>query len=146
MTDNKVPEFEPNLACISRIIKSAIPDNIQVTKDARLAFARAAGIFIFYLTHCSNDFSKENKRQTIYAIDVINALKELEFDELVGPVEEFLEVFKRETESKKNSKEKKDNVDMEEENEIHEINKVNEDVMEYDDDDVGIVDDDINES
>ena len=36
-----------------RIAKSAIPDNIQVTKEAKQAFAKAAGIFIVYLTTCA---------------------------------------------------------------------------------------------
>ena len=74
MTD-KVPEFEPPAACVSRIIKAALPDNIMVTKDARAAFVRAAGIFIFYLTHCSNVFSRDNKRTTIFPQDVISALR-----------------------------------------------------------------------
>ena len=38
-------------ACVNRVIKSVLPDNVQVTKDARAAITRAAGIFIFYLTH-----------------------------------------------------------------------------------------------
>lgn len=30
MTDNqKIPEFEPPVACVSRIIKSAIPENVS---------------------------------------------------------------------------------------------------------------------
>ena len=37
------------LACVSRIIKNVLPENVQITKDARAAFTRAAGIFIFYL-------------------------------------------------------------------------------------------------
>lgn len=48
MGDSKVPEFEPPQACISRIMKSVLPDNIQVTKDARAAFTRAAGSFVNY--------------------------------------------------------------------------------------------------
>ena len=47
----------------------------MLTKEARAAFTRAAGVFIFYLTHCAADFSKEGKRQTIYASDIKNALR-----------------------------------------------------------------------
>lgn len=57
------------------ILCKALPEGMLMTKDARLAFVRAAGIFIFYLTHCSNDFCRESKRQTIYTQDVVNALK-----------------------------------------------------------------------
>ena len=87
----KTPEFEPPQACVARIIKNVLPENVQITKDARAAFTRAAGIFIFYLTHCSNDFAKESKRSTIYTQDVVNALKELDFGEFQVPLEEFLE-------------------------------------------------------
>jgi DNA polymerase epsilon subunit 3 len=50
-------------------------DNFQVTKDARASFTRAAGIFIFYITHCANEFARENKRSTISAQDILNALR-----------------------------------------------------------------------
>lgn len=101
MSDSKPPEFEPPQACVSRIIKSVLPENIQLTKDARSAFTRAAGIFIFYLTHCANDFSRDSKRSTIYTSDIIKALKELDFEEFLPSLEEFLEVYRREGEAKK---------------------------------------------
>lgn len=101
MSDSKAPEFEPPQACVNRVIKSVLPDNMQVTKDARAAFTRAAGIFIFYLTHCANDFCKESRRQTIYTQDIQNALKELDFEEFLGPLEEFLAEYRLETDTKK---------------------------------------------
>ena len=45
MSEAKAPEFEPPQACVSRIIKNVLPDNVQITKDARAAFTRAAGKF-----------------------------------------------------------------------------------------------------
>ena len=71
-----VPDFEPPLASVTRIVKSALPSNIMLTKDARAAFTRAAGVFIFYLTHCANEFCQDNNRSTISSTDVRNALKE----------------------------------------------------------------------
>jgi DNA polymerase epsilon subunit 3 len=107
-SSSKTPEFEPPQACVSRIIKNVLPDNVQITKDARAAFTRAAGIFIFYLTHCANDFSKENKRSTIQTQDVLNALRELDFGEFQAPLEEFLEIYRKElNDAKKQPKEKK---------------------------------------
>lgn len=93
MAESKAPEFEPPQASVNRIVKQVLPPNIQLTKDARAAFTRAAGVFIFYLTHCANEFSKEGKRQTIYASDIKKALKELDFDDLEGPFEEFMELY-----------------------------------------------------
>lgn len=68
-------EFEPPLACVRRILKTALPNSTNVGKDASAAFCRASGIFVIYLTACANDFARENKRQTITANDVLAAVK-----------------------------------------------------------------------
>lgn len=36
-------------ACVQRVIKSVLPDNVQIGKDAKAAFSRSAGIFIMYV-------------------------------------------------------------------------------------------------
>ncbi|KAH8056257.1 DNA-directed DNA polymerase [Aureococcus anophagefferens] len=66
-------DFEPPAACINRIVKAALPDSTQVTREAKTAFAKAAGIFIIYLTTCANDVCKDKKRQTVSAADVLQA-------------------------------------------------------------------------
>ena len=75
MSELKPVEFEPPAASINRIIKNVLPDNVQLTKEARAAFVRAAGIFIFYITHAANEFTRDSKRQTIFPQDIINALR-----------------------------------------------------------------------
>ncbi|KAJ1415844.1 histone-fold-containing protein [Ochromonadaceae sp. CCMP2298] len=85
------PDYEPPMACVSRVMKQSLPDNVLLTKDARAAFVRAAGIFIFYLTHCANDFCRESGRTTIFPQDIMAALKELHFEDFERPLEEFLE-------------------------------------------------------
>lgn len=92
----KSPDFEPPAASVSRIIKNSLPDNVMLTKDARAAFCRASGIFIFYLTHCANDFKADAKRSTINANDVMAALTELDFGDLQEPLEEFMEIYRKE--------------------------------------------------
>ena len=81
-----------------------LPDNVTLSKDARIAFQRAAGIFIFYLTHCTNDIAKDRKRSTLYSSDVVSAIKELGFAEFETPLMEFLEKYRAELESKKEKK------------------------------------------
>lgn len=104
MAENKTPEFEPPQACVQRVIKAVLPDNVQIGKDAKAAFSRSAGIFIMYLTACANDFCREAKRQTISAQDVMQAIKELEFGELEEPLREYLEQYRREASAKKQIK------------------------------------------
>jgi DNA polymerase epsilon subunit 3 len=71
----RTPEFELPLACVNRVLKAALPGNFSLTKETRLAFARAVGVFVFYLTHCASEVSRDSKRQTIVTNDVIKALK-----------------------------------------------------------------------
>lgn len=81
------PDFEPPLSVVNRVLKESLPVNVLLTRDARSAFARAAGIFICYVTHCANDIANSSKRSTISAADVLNALKELDMEELEAPLQ-----------------------------------------------------------
>lgn len=101
-TVSKSPEFEPPLSSVTKIIRRAVGDSVQVGKEAKATFTRVAGIFILYITACANDFSREGKRATITANDVYQALKELEFEDMVEPLQEFL---RRSNEEKKNKAE-----------------------------------------
>mmetsp|Transcript_15435 Transcript_15435/g.29110 ORF Transcript_15435/g.29110 Transcript_15435/m.29110 type:complete len:214 (-) Transcript_15435:2395-3036(-) len=98
-------EFEPPMACIRRMLKTSLPANTNVGKDACGAFSRACGIFIVYLTACANDFARESKRQTITANDVLAAVKELDFDEFTPKLTAFIEQH-RQSEKKKKARKK----------------------------------------
>ncbi|KAL1524835.1 hypothetical protein AB1Y20_019715 [Prymnesium parvum] len=74
-------------AVITRIVKSKLPEGVMIGKDTKAAFGKACSIFILYLSTIANDLAKEAKRTTVTAQDVINALKELEFDEFVPTIE-----------------------------------------------------------
>jgi DNA polymerase epsilon subunit 3 len=71
----KPADFEPPAHNVHKIIKSVLPDNMLMTKEARAAIVRASGIFIFYITHGANDFCRESKRSTIFPQDILNSLK-----------------------------------------------------------------------
>jgi DNA polymerase epsilon subunit 3 len=125
---SKIPEFEPPQSSVTRIVKHVLPESMQVSKEARAAFTRAAGIFIFYLTHCSNDFCKDRKRSTIMTPDVIEALKELEFSEFIEPLENYIATFKQEQIAKKQKTNKgvSDEAEADDGNEIAEANDADE--------------------
>lgn len=52
------------------------------------------GVFILYLCNTANEFCKKSKRQTLSADDVMNAIEELELDELLQPLAMFLKKFR----------------------------------------------------
>ena len=60
-------------------------------QDALLAFAESAKVFINYITAAANDACKEAKRQTMNQADVLTALEELQFGELIPGVKDSLE-------------------------------------------------------
>ncbi|KAM6430859.1 DNA polymerase epsilon subunit 3 [Liasis olivaceus] len=104
----------PN-AVVARIIKDALPDGVNVSREARSAISRAASVFVLYATSCANNFARKGKRKTLNAGDVISAMEEMEFQRFVGPLKESLEAYRNEqkgkrgaSELKKKDKEKKE--------------------------------------
>jgi len=102
-------------ALLKRLIKAKLQDvdkakggdgtrDFQVNKDALLAVGEAAKLFIHYLTAAANDNCKDAKRQTISADDIMTALNDLEFGELVEPLKQSLEAFKAENREKNKKK------------------------------------------
>ena len=60
-------------------------------QDALLAFSESAKIFITYITAAANDACKGSKRQTMSEVDVLTALEELDFGELIPALKSSLE-------------------------------------------------------
>uniref|UniRef100_A0A6V7I8D9 DNA polymerase epsilon subunit 3 n=1 Tax=Bracon brevicornis TaxID=1563983 RepID=A0A6V7I8D9_9HYME len=96
----------PN-AVVTRIIKEALPDGVTVGKEARVAVAKAASIFILYLTTAANTIAKKNNRKTISGPDVIQAMEDIEFDRFIEPLNEALENFRKSQREKKDASSKK---------------------------------------
>ncbi|KAK9833707.1 hypothetical protein WJX74_003299 [Apatococcus lobatus] len=102
-------------ALVKRIVKAKLTTlqpqetddqkrEVQLNKDALLAFAESSKIFIAYVTATANDICKQAKRQIISGEDVATALEELEFDSFVGPIRQSLESFKRDNKEKNKRK------------------------------------------
>ncbi|KAF5917670.1 hypothetical protein HPG69_013506 [Diceros bicornis minor] len=96
----------PN-AVITRIIKEALPDGVNISKEARSAISRAASVFVLYATSCANNFAMKGKRKTLNASDVLSAMEEMEFQRFINPLKEALEAYRREQKGKKEASEQK---------------------------------------
>ncbi|PSN33485.1 DNA polymerase epsilon subunit 3 [Blattella germanica] len=92
----------PN-AVVTRIIKEALPDGINVAKEARTAFAKSASVFILYLTSAANMEASSNNRKTISAADVLQALRNVEYTRFLEPLQDSLECFKKMQKGKKDA-------------------------------------------
>lgn len=95
-------------ALIKRIVKNKLSEadgkDYQINKDALLAFGEAGKLFIHYLTATANDVCKEAKRQTISADDVVTALADIEFPELIEPLKQALESYRQDLKEKNKKK------------------------------------------
>ncbi|GAX77164.1 hypothetical protein CEUSTIGMA_g4609.t1 [Chlamydomonas eustigma] len=93
--DSELPK-----AHIKRIISCQLQcgpneKGLAISKDGLTAFSESSKIFISYITSTANEICKESKRQTISAEDVIKAVEELEFSDLVPPLRDYLETYKK---------------------------------------------------
>ena len=64
--------------------------DIQISKDALQALSESARVFINYLTATGNDICKEARRQIISVDDVLTALEDLEFIEILPSLKDSL--------------------------------------------------------
>ncbi|KAK0181382.1 hypothetical protein PV327_003674 [Microctonus hyperodae] len=116
----KVEDLNLPNAVVTRIIKEALPDGVTIGKEARVAIAKAASIFILYLTTSANTVAKKGNRKTITGADVIQAMEDIEFDRFIDSLKEALENFKKSQREKKDAstKKKQQKKDEEDGNEI----------------------------
>uniref|UniRef100_A0A287CVN7 DNA polymerase epsilon subunit 3 n=1 Tax=Ictidomys tridecemlineatus TaxID=43179 RepID=A0A287CVN7_ICTTR len=66
-------------AVITRIIKEALPEGVNISKEAQSAISCTASVFVLYATSCANNFAMKGKRKTLNASDVLSAMEEMEF-------------------------------------------------------------------
>ncbi|OWK11169.1 hypothetical protein Celaphus_00006804 [Cervus elaphus hippelaphus] len=96
----------PN-AVITRIIKEALLDGVNSSKEAQSAISRAASIFVLYATSCANNFAMKGECKTLNASDVLSTMEEMEFQRFVTPLKAALEAYRREQKGKKEASEQK---------------------------------------
>ncbi|CAG9535716.1 unnamed protein product [Cercopithifilaria johnstoni] len=95
MTDGDVAEdLRLPQTVIGRLVKEALPPGVIISKDARTAIARSAAVFILHAATYAQECAVSNKRKTVTAVDVLNAVRVLECEELEKPVKEAVEIWK----------------------------------------------------
>ncbi|XP_017484549.1 PREDICTED: DNA polymerase epsilon subunit 3 [Rhagoletis zephyria] len=90
----------PN-AVVGRLIKDALPEGANVSKEARAAIARAASVFVIFLTSTSTTLARKQNHKTITAANILDALKQLEFESFVDPLTSDLESYRKAAKEKK---------------------------------------------
>ncbi|WPG99714.1 DNA polymerase epsilon subunit D [Acrodontium crateriforme] len=78
---------------IQRLAKGVLPANTQIQKDALLALHKSATVFVSYIASSSSENAQSNGKKTIVPQDVINALKDAEFESFLPRVEAELKKY-----------------------------------------------------
>ncbi|KAK8156065.1 histone-fold-containing protein [Phyllosticta citrichinensis] len=68
---------------VNRLAKGALPANFNVQAVAQSAISKSATVFVNYLTAHASDIAARQNKKTIQPKDVLDALKELEFEMFV---------------------------------------------------------------
>lgn len=79
------------VTAITRIAKEVLPANVIVSKEAKTALARAASVFILYVSNQATTIATSRNKKTISAQDVLEALSQVDFDCLIEPLQQLLE-------------------------------------------------------
>ncbi|KAL9648473.1 hypothetical protein ABK040_014093 [Willaertia magna] len=88
---------------ILRIVKKAVSDQITPSNETKIAFSKAAVVFIMYLTATAQEQATKHKRTTLMADDVLEALDELELGEYKEELLKTLQHFRISQKAKKSS-------------------------------------------
>uniref|UniRef100_A0A1B6J5U9 DNA polymerase epsilon subunit 3 n=1 Tax=Homalodisca liturata TaxID=320908 RepID=A0A1B6J5U9_9HEMI len=99
----KLEDLNLPLSVVARLVKEGLPDGVIVSKEAKTAVARAASVFVLYITSTANTIAMRNKRKTINSDDVFQAVIDTEYQWLQEPLKESFEDFKKLQRQKKES-------------------------------------------
>lgn len=82
------------VANIARIMKTVLPPNAKVGKDAKEAIQECVSEFISFITSEASDKCVQEKRKTINGDDILWAMSTLGFDPYILPLETFLAKYR----------------------------------------------------
>ena len=82
------------IANINRIMKSALPSDTKISKEARECVQECVSEFIAFITCESCEITAAQKRKTINGEDIIQAMRELHFEQYMDLVENYNRKYK----------------------------------------------------
>ncbi|CAI5730292.1 unnamed protein product [Hyaloperonospora brassicae] len=80
-------EHEHAASLTARAIKKALPDRAIVTREAQRTINSATSVFTLYLASLAHEMSLANKRSTITLKDVLQTLRDADFEHFIEPIE-----------------------------------------------------------
>ncbi|KAJ3850637.1 histone-fold-containing protein [Lentinula lateritia] len=88
-----IDNFELPKSLVTKIAKSAVPDNTKLQKEAILSLVKGSTVFINYLG-VAHEVAQSKQHKSISASDVLKALEMIELGDLVEPLSAELQVYR----------------------------------------------------
>ncbi|KAK1234661.1 hypothetical protein PQX77_002133 [Marasmius sp. AFHP31] len=86
--------FELPKSIVTKIAKSAVPENTKLQKETILALVKGSTVFINYLAATAHDVAQSKQHKSISAYDVLKALEMIELGDLVNPLQTELQAYR----------------------------------------------------
>lgn len=92
------------IANIARIMKTVLPGNAKIAKDAKESIQECVSEFISFITSEASDKCQQEKRKTINGDDLLWAMSTLGFDKYIDPLRIYLTKYRESVKGEKPDK------------------------------------------
>jgi nuclear transcription Y subunit beta len=92
------------IANIARIMKTVLPGNAKIAKDAKESIQECVSEFISFITSEASDKCQQEKRKTINGDDLLWAMSTLGFDKYIEPLKLYLAKYRESVKGEKPEK------------------------------------------
>lgn len=92
------------IANIARIMKTVLPGNAKIAKDAKESIQECVSEFISFITSEASDKCQQEKRKTINGDDLLWAMSTLGFDKYIEPLKLYLSKYRESVKGEKPEK------------------------------------------
>ncbi|KAG5719185.1 DNA polymerase epsilon subunit 3 [Termitomyces sp. T112] len=94
LVSDGIENFELPKSLVTKIAKSALPDNAKLQKETVLSLVKGSTVFINYLAATAHDVAISKQHKSISASDVLKALETIEFGDLVENLQNELIIYR----------------------------------------------------
>ncbi|KAF7985489.1 hypothetical protein HWV62_5274 [Athelia sp. TMB] len=108
LVSDGIENYELPKSIVTKISKSAIPENAKLQKETTTSLVKGTTVFINYLSATAHDVAMSKQHKSISASDVLKALEIIEFGDLNDTLNTELQVYRNNIKAEKSRKERAD--------------------------------------
>jgi len=86
--------YELPKSLVTRIARSAFPENVKLQKEAMLALLKGSTVFVNYIAATAHDVAASKQHKSVSASDVLKALELTQFGDMVDKLQDELQAYR----------------------------------------------------